>query len=56
MMEVCNIRGDTDTVKQNLPFKVSNGDKVSALQTHKSERFVNIQRKCPLPFMGQGLG
>lgn len=36
MMEVYKIKGDTDMVKQKFLFKLSNGDKGSALQTHKS--------------------
>lgn len=36
MMEVYKIMGDKDMIKQKFLFKLSNGDKVSALQTHKS--------------------
>lgn len=35
IMEVYKIKGDTDMVKQKFLFKLSNGDKGSALQTHK---------------------
>lgn len=42
-MGVYKIMGDTDRVKQKFLFKLPDGDKGDALQTHRGQEFITAQ-------------
>lgn len=56
MMGVYKILADTDTANQKFLFKLPDGDKGNAFQTHRSQEFISAQCNCPLSFMMQCLG
>lgn len=55
-MGVYKIMGDTDRVNQKFLFKLPDGDKGNALQTHRGQEFITAQCNCPLSFIWQCLG